>query len=158
MTDAFDMHKINLISITSTTFVQVVKREDSLAVGLWIPVVEASLPKQKNPVTNDSSVSKDAMLSSSTFLGQSSGSSRRAAVSSSRDMMVGSEADHSRSRTTDASPGAFRRVVNAQRSSPVSSSEPKRSSGRNTSNIKNYESTLKGMECLNFDADERLHY
>ncbi|XP_058073934.1 casein kinase 1-like protein 2 [Magnolia sinica] len=124
------------------------------------PAVNAgSLSKQKNPVANDSAVTKDTMLSSSTFLGRSSGSSRRAAVSSSRDAIVGSEADHSRSRTTEASPGGFRKVVSAQRSSPVGSSEPKRSSsGRNASNIKNYESTLKGMECLNFDTEERLHY
>lgn len=98
-------------------------------------------------------------LSSSTFLGRSSGSLRRAAVSSSREAFVGSEVDPSRSRTTDASPGGFRRVISTQRSSPVGSLEPKRSSSaRNTSNIKNYESTLKGIEGLNFDTDERLKY
>ncbi|XP_077254196.1 casein kinase 1-like protein 2 [Tasmannia lanceolata] len=118
-----------------------------------------SLSKQKSPVGNESTVSKDVMLSGSTFMGRSSGSSRRAAVSGSRDAMVASEADTARPRTTEASPGAFRKVTSAQRSSPVGSSEPKRSSSvRNPSNIKNYESTLKGIECLNFDTDERLHY
>ncbi|XP_042496161.1 casein kinase 1-like protein 2 [Macadamia integrifolia] len=125
------------------------------------PIINSgSLSKQKSPVANDSTVNKDAMLSSSYLLGRTSGSSRRAAVSSSRDaVMVGSESDPSRPRTTDASPGAFRKVASAQRSSPVASAEHKRtSSSRNTSNIKNYESTLKGIEGLNFDNDERLQY
>ncbi|KAK1312252.1 Casein kinase I isoform delta-like [Acorus calamus] len=125
-----------------------------------------SLSKQKNPVANDSVVTKDASFSNPNFLGRSSGSSRRAAVSSSRDVMTGSsDVDMmTRPRTTDASPGAaFRKISSGQRSSPVSGSaeQPKRSSsGRNntSSNIKNYESTLKGIECLNFDTDERLHY
>eukprot|EP00262_Sarcandra_glabra_P002792 TRINITY_DN1317_c0_g3_i1.p1 TRINITY_DN1317_c0_g3~~TRINITY_DN1317_c0_g3_i1.p1 ORF type:complete len:475 (-),score=84.66 TRINITY_DN1317_c0_g3_i1:524-1948(-) len=121
-------------------------------------VTSGNLSKQKNPVANDAAIAKDAMLSS-TFLGRSGGSSRRAAVSSSRDAMVGSEADPSRPRTMEASPGGFRKVVSGQRSSPVGSSEPKRSSsGRNASNIKNYESTLKGIEGLNFDTDERMQY
>ncbi|KAJ8645041.1 hypothetical protein MRB53_006789 [Persea americana] len=112
------------------------------------PAINAgSLSKQKNPVANESAVGRDAMLSSSTFLGRSSGSSRRAAVSSSRDALVGSEADSSRPRTTDASPGGFRRIISAQRSSTVDTLEPKRSSsGWNTSNVKNYESTLRGIE------------
>ncbi|XP_077210572.1 casein kinase 1-like protein 2 isoform X2 [Tasmannia lanceolata] len=120
-----------------------------------------SISKQKSPVANDSAVSKDVMLSGSTFLGRSSGSGslRRAAVSSSRDAMVGSEAESTRPRTTDTGSGGFRKVASAQRSSPVGSSEPKRSSSvRNPSNIRNYESTLKGIESLNFDTDERLQY
>ncbi|KAK1266154.1 Casein kinase I isoform delta-like [Acorus gramineus] len=121
-----------------------------------------SLSKQKNPVANDSVATKEAMFSNPNFLGRSSGSSRRAVVSSSRDMMTGSEVDMTRPRTTDASPGTFRKVPSGQRSSPVSgSAEPKRSSSsrNNTaSNVRNYESTLKGIECLNFDTDERLHY
>jgi casein kinase 1 len=68
--------------------------------------------------------------------------------------------DPSRSRTTDASPGAFRRISGPQRSSPpVDSAEPKRSSSaRHSSNPKNYESALKGIEGLNFDGDERVQY
>ncbi|OAY82356.1 Casein kinase I isoform delta-like [Ananas comosus] len=122
-------------------------------------VNSGSLSKQKTPVVNDSSGTKDAMLSSSTFLGRSSGSSRRAAVSSSRDV-AGPEIDQSRTRTTDASPGTFRKLSGPQRSSPpVGSAEPKRSSsGRHSSNIRNYESTLKGIEGLNFDGDERVKY
>ncbi|RVW43973.1 Casein kinase 1-like protein 2 [Vitis vinifera] len=119
------------------------------------------LSKQKSPVASDLAVSKDAMLSSSHFLGRSSGSSRRAAVSSSRDAAImGSESDPSRAHTTEASPGAaVRRISSGQRSSPVGSSDPKRtSSGRNITNIKNYESTIRGIENLNFDNDERVHY
>ncbi|KAJ8485954.1 hypothetical protein OPV22_018439 [Ensete ventricosum] len=113
-----------------------------------------SLSKQKAPVGNDPSINKDAMFSSSNFLGRSSGSSRRAAVSSSRDMS-GVEADQSRSRTADASPGTFRKVSSARRSSPIGSMEHRYTSGRNVSAIKNYESTLKGIEALNFDGEER---
>ncbi|XP_010242267.1 PREDICTED: casein kinase 1-like protein 2 [Nelumbo nucifera] len=125
------------------------------------PAINAgSLSKQKSPVANDSALTKDAMLPSSIYLGRTGGSSRRAAVSSSRDAaIVGGEPDPSRPRATEASPGAFRKVGSGQRSSPIGSSEPRRtSSGRNTSNIKNYESTLKGIECLHFDNDERLQY
>ncbi|KAF8388794.1 hypothetical protein HHK36_025474 [Tetracentron sinense] len=125
------------------------------------PAINAgSLSKQKSPVANDSTVNKDAILSSSTFMGRSSGSSRRAAVSSSREaVMGGSDSVPARPRTTEASPGEFGKMASGQRGSPVGSSEPKRTpSGRNTSNIKNYESTLKGIESLHFDSDERLHY
>ncbi|KAK9275098.1 hypothetical protein L1049_022357 [Liquidambar formosana] len=123
-------------------------------------ITAGSLSKQKSPVANDSTVAKDTMLPSSTFLGRSSGSSRRAAVSSSRDAgIVGSESDPSRSRTTEASPGAVRKISSGQRSPPVGSSDPRRtSSSRNTSNVKNYETTLKGIERLHFDTDERVHY
>uniref|UniRef100_A0A5B6ZPN3 non-specific serine/threonine protein kinase n=1 Tax=Davidia involucrata TaxID=16924 RepID=A0A5B6ZPN3_DAVIN len=124
------------------------------------PVNAGSLSKQKSPVANDSAMAKDSMLLGSNFL-RSSGSSRRPAVSSSRDpVIVGSESDPYRLRATDASPGAIRKISSAaQRSSPVVSSDHKRSSsGRIPSNIKNFESTLKGIEGLHFNNDERLHY
>ncbi|KAK9142306.1 hypothetical protein Syun_011706 [Stephania yunnanensis] len=118
-----------------------------------------SISKQKSPVAAESAGAKDAMIQTSTsnFLGRSSGSSRRAAISSSRDALIGSDSDPSRPRTTEASPGAFRKISSTQRSSPVGSSEPKRtSSGRNIStNMKTFESTLKGIESLSFDNDER---
>lgn len=97
-------------------------------------------------------------LDSSNLLGRSSGSLRRPAVSSSRDAITGSEsAEPSRPRTSEASLGMFRKVAGAQRSSPAGSSEPPKpiSSGRNISNIKNYESTLKGIQGLSFGNDER---
>lgn len=97
-------------------------------------------------------------LSSSTFLVKPGGLSRRAAVSSSHDLMMGTEVDLSHPRTTDATPGGFRKI-SVHRTSPVESSDPKRSSsGRNASNIKSYESTLRGIESLKFDSDERLQY
>ncbi|XP_057978497.1 casein kinase 1-like protein 2 [Malania oleifera] len=117
-----------------------------------------SLSKQKSPVATDPHVTKDSMLPSSNFL-RSSGSSRRAAVSSSRDVVIiGSESDPSRPRTADASPGVLRKISSGQRSSPIGSSDHKRASGRNTSNIKNFESALKGIEGLHFNNDERVHY
>ncbi|KAG0492106.1 hypothetical protein HPP92_005208 [Vanilla planifolia] len=133
------------------------------------PLNLGNASKQKSPVPNDTSVPKEAVLSSSTFLGRPSSSSRHAVVSSSRDLTVGSETDPSRSRTTDASPGAFRatdvsplgfrRTSGALRSPPLASAEPGRSSsGRHQSNMRNYESTLKGIEGLNFDNDEKAHY
>jgi casein kinase 1 len=97
-------------------------------------------------------------LSGSNFL-RSSGSSRRGVISSNRDVVLtGSEADPSRPDTTDANPGAFRKISSGQRSSPVISSEHRPSSGRNASNIKNFESTLRGIETLHFNSDERVQY
>ncbi|KAL5203151.1 hypothetical protein ABZP36_014103 [Zizania latifolia] len=123
------------------------------------PAINAgSLAKQKSPISHDQSTSKDAVFSSSTFLGRSSGSSRRPAVSSSRE--ANTEADQLRSRTTDASPGAFQRSA-APRWSPqmVDPSDARRtSSGRHPSNAKNYESTIRGIQGLNFDGDDRIQY
>ena len=98
-------------------------------------------------------------LSSANILGQSSGSSRRVAVSSSRDAFVGAESDV-RARNAEASPGAAHRITTGQRSSPVGSSDPKRvvSSGRNASHAKNYDSAVRGMESLQLENDERAHY
>ncbi|XVF25165.1 hypothetical protein REPUB_Repub13aG0189800 [Reevesia pubescens] len=114
-----------------------------------------SLAKQKSPVANDPPLAKDpmGMLSGSNFL-RSRGSSRRAAVSSSRDAAITvSDSEPSHLRTIDARAGALPKI-------PVLSSENKRSTpGRNTSNnIKNIESALRGIERLHFSNDERLHY
>ncbi|RWW31808.1 hypothetical protein GW17_00003561 [Ensete ventricosum] len=117
--------------------------------GLTPPVANDKQSGDPHPRTKNTII-----FSSSNFLGRSSGSSRRAAVSSSRDMS-GVEADQSRSRTADASPGTFRKVSSARRSSPIGSMEHRYTSGRNVSAIKNYESTLKGIEALNFDGEER---
>ncbi|KAK9211880.1 hypothetical protein WN943_001258 [Citrus x changshan-huyou] len=126
------------------------------------PVINSgSFSKQKSPVVNEPTMTKDTMLSSSNFLGRSGGGSSRraAAVSSSRDAFVGSETEPQRSRTTEASPGAMHRISSGPRGSPIGSSDPKRSSsGRNTTHIKTYETTLKGIESLHFDTDERVHY
>lgn len=98
-------------------------------------------------------------LSSSNF-SRPSGSARRPAVSSSRDaVIVGSESDMSRPQTTDASSGTFRKITGGQRSSPIVSSEHNRTTtGRNIPNAKNLESTLRGIESLHFNNDERVQY
>lgn len=93
-------------------------------------------------------------MSNNNILGRSAGSSRRVAVSSSRDAFGGSESDPYRARTTDASPGAHR-ISSGRRSSPVESSDPSR---RHTSQSRNYETTLKGIEGLHLDNEERVHY
>ncbi|KAK4267269.1 hypothetical protein QN277_024069 [Acacia crassicarpa] len=116
------------------------------------------LSRQKAPVPSDSNISKDGMLSGSNFF-RPSGSSRRAAVSSSRDAAtVGSETEPSRPVAVDASPAALRKISAAPRSSPLVSVEQSRtSSGRSPANIKNFETTLRGIESLHFN-DERVQY
>lgn len=88
-----------------------------------------SLLKQKTPISADDT-SKEHVVS--TFMVRpTGGSSRRAPITGS----------------------------GAQRNSSVLLTEPKRSSsGRHTSNIGKYESTLKGIEGLNFQNDGRFHY
>lgn len=124
------------------------------------PAINAgSLAKQKSPIRHDQSTSKEAVFSSSTFLGRSSGSSRRPAVSSSREPST--DADQTRSRTTDASPGAFQRSALPRWSPQMADSSDTRrsSSGRHpSSSAKNYESTVRGIQGLNFDGDDRNHY
>ncbi|XP_041017039.1 casein kinase 1-like protein 2 [Juglans microcarpa x Juglans regia] len=121
------------------------------------PLINAGgFSKQKSAVVNDSTAAKDSMLSSSNFL-RSSASSRRAAASSNRDaVIISSEADPSRTNTADASAGALLKISSGQRSSPVISSEHRTPSARNASNIKNLDSTLRGIESLRFNNDERV--
>ncbi|KAM3349588.1 hypothetical protein ACQJBY_022488 [Aegilops geniculata] len=112
-----------------------------------------SLSKQKSPVRPDVSAPKEAVLSSSTFLGRSGVSSRRPAVSSSRDL-PSSEAEPSRSRAPDVSPGTFQRNSAPRRTSQtLDYSDP-----RHKSNSNNYESTIRGIRGLNFNANDRIHY
>ncbi|KAL6881956.1 hypothetical protein ACP4OV_011428 [Aristida adscensionis] len=122
-------------------------------------VTAGSLSKQKSPVRQELSTSKDAVFPSSTFMGRSSGSLRRPTVSSSREAQT-SEAEPSRGRTLDTSPGAFQRNAPPRRTSQVLDYLDQRhsSSGRHVSNTKNYESTLRGIQGLNFDANDRIHY
>ncbi|CAL9123962.1 casein kinase I isoform delta-like [Musa troglodytarum] len=123
------------------------------------PAVHAgTLAKQKTPPRNEPSVNKEAAFSSSTFLGQSGGSSRRAVVSSSQDMW-GSGADQSCTHTTEQSPRTICKVSSSEGNSPSDSADPRgTSAGRNLANIKNYEFTLKGIKGLSFDHDKRIRY
>lgn len=125
---------------------------DSSRRRLSAPIVNSvSLPKQKHAVPNDAAISRDAILSGSTLLGRG-GSSRRAAMSSSRDAFAGSD-EPQQSRTTDSGLGGMHRI-----SPGGGSSDPKRSSSARAANVKNYESALKGIEGLHVDGDERVHY
>ncbi|KAK1377776.1 Non-specific serine/threonine protein kinase [Heracleum sosnowskyi] len=81
-----------------------------------------SLSKQKSPVANDSTVSKDATAASSNILGRSGGSFKRSVISSGRETFnLGKESDATNSRTTDASPGTMQKTSSGQRSSPLAS-------------------------------------
>ncbi|KAL1810607.1 casein kinase 1-like protein 2 [Daucus carota subsp. sativus] len=115
-----------------------------------MPFISGSLSKQKSPIADE--------IPGSNIM-RSSGSSRRPAVSSSREPgIAGADFDSSRARTTDASPGTVGKISNtAQRNSPVLSSDQKHSTSSRNPNMKNLESTLKGIEGLHI-KDERLHY
>ncbi|KAG6723302.1 hypothetical protein I3842_03G201600 [Carya illinoinensis] len=111
-------------------------------------LTSGTFTSQRSPLVNDSAISNNAALSNSLRL--PSGSSRRAAVSSSRDAFVESESDPSQSRTTEASPGAAHRISGGQRNLPVGSSDPRCTpTGRNTS--RNYEGALRGIGTLQLD-------
>ena len=105
-------------------------------------------------------------------MGRSSGSSRRPAVSSSREpsMDADREQQQARSRTTDASPGGtFQRSLPRWSPQPQagpgehsssdannnSNRRPSSGGGRQSSSaVRNYESTLRGIQGLNFDGDD----
>ncbi|CAH8334721.1 unnamed protein product [Eruca vesicaria subsp. sativa] len=114
-----------------------------------------NLAKQKAPVSSDPALSKDVMLSSSSFL-RATGSSRRAAVSSSREAAVpGTDSEPSNLQTIEAGASSNPKI-HGGRSSPIVSSENNKLSSSspsrgNTSLMKNnYESNLKGIESLRF--------
>lgn len=93
-------------------------------------------------------------------MGRSSGSLRRGLVSGSRETFtMGNDSDPTHSRTPEVSPGTMHKLSGGHRSSPLGGSSDPRyaSSGRNTSGIKNYETTIKGIEALHFDDEERAH-
>ncbi|KAH9612725.1 hypothetical protein KSS87_005107, partial [Heliosperma pusillum] len=112
-----------------------------------------SLPKQKSPVGNDPASAKDAMLSNSVM--RTNSSARRVVGSSSRDaVFAGSEADTSRPGIGDPT---LNKVTSGHRSSPfVSSEHPRAYSGRVSSNEPNLESTIRKIESLNVNNQERL--
>ncbi|XP_047946654.1 casein kinase 1-like protein 2 isoform X1 [Salvia hispanica] len=122
-------------------------------------ITNARISREKSPAATDSA-SKDALLSNSTFFGRSSGTLRRGTVSGSRETFtLGNDSDPSRSRTPEASPATANKTSSGQRSFPLggSSNAKHTSSGMNNSGIKNYDSTIKGIESLHFDDEERFH-
>ncbi|CAD6231169.1 unnamed protein product [Miscanthus lutarioriparius] len=117
-----------------------------------------SLAKQKSPVRQEVSTSKDAVFASSAILGRSSGSLRRPAVPSSR---VPTSEALLHSRTPDGSLGAFQRNIPPHRSSQTLEYLDRSGvslSGRFMPNTKSYESTLRGIQGLNVDANDRIRY
>ncbi|CAA3017432.1 casein kinase I-like [Olea europaea subsp. europaea] len=93
-----------------------------------------SLSRQKGILANDSSMGKE--ISSSNI-----GSSRRPAISSSRDLLASENI---------ASPGTLRQI------SPLVSLDQKLASSTRT--IKDFKSNLKGIKSLNLGNDEKVHY
>jgi casein kinase 1 len=117
-------------------------------------VTAGSLSKNKSPVpvTHDPSpvaASRDGLLSSSTFSGRPGGSSRRAVVSSSTSSLQA---------PAHISPGgSFTRfaATGPRRTSPTdftSSSNRNYCNNIEASNLRNYESTLKGIQGLHFET------
>ncbi|XP_071697321.1 casein kinase 1-like protein 2 [Rutidosis leptorrhynchoides] len=93
-----------------------------------------NLAREKSPVANDATMSTDAMMSSSAIGGRASGSMRR------DDMDLS---------------GRSRFTVTREKSLPqaVGSSDPR---NKNVAAAKKYETTLKGMEGLNFEDEEKV--
>ncbi|KAL2480119.1 casein kinase 1-like protein 2 [Abeliophyllum distichum] len=105
-----------------------------------------SLSRQKSPVTNVSMI-KDAMTSTSTFMGRAGGS-RQVFSGSHHTFSLGNDSDPTCSRTLEASPGAVHKF-----------SDPRHTyTKRDICSIKNHESTIKGIESLHFDDIERVNH
>ncbi|XP_059633138.1 casein kinase 1-like protein 2 isoform X2 [Cornus florida] len=95
-----------------------------------------SLAKQKSPVANDSAAIRDSLF------------------------FMEDEFDPAYTRTIQAGPGTLHKLSSGHNSSPIGGSSNAKCtlSSRNNSTIKNYESTLKGIENLRFDDEGRAHY
>jgi casein kinase 1 len=87
---------------------------------------------------------------------QGGSSSRRAVISSSRPAGSTEVMDSSRSLSSKVGPISLR-SSGVQRSSPVASAEPKRTvtSRHQSSNMRNYEAALKGVESLSVEVEQR---
>uniref|UniRef100_A0A2P2PSG2 Casein kinase n=1 Tax=Rhizophora mucronata TaxID=61149 RepID=A0A2P2PSG2_RHIMU len=128
---------------------------DSARRRLSGPILSSgSYAKQKGPAA------KDTVLASSTFLGHSSGALQQAAaISSGCDVFAGSESDPQCSQITEARPGATQKISSWPQIPPLGSLDPRQSSSpKNIFHLKTYESSIKGIENLSFDTDEKVHY
>ncbi|KAJ1687848.1 hypothetical protein LUZ63_019238 [Rhynchospora breviuscula] len=130
-------------------------RYDQVAPPQPAAVTAGSLSKNKSavPGTHDPSpvpASRDGLLSSSNFLGRSGGSSRRAAVSSSTNNLAGPA-------PIIPPGGSFTRFAGTgpRRTSPTdftsSSSNRNYCNPTDAADLRNYESTLKGIQGLHFE-------
>ncbi len=83
-------------------------------------------------------------------------SSRRATISSSRPLGSTELPDSSGSLSSKMVPISLR-TSGTQRGSPVASAEPKRTvtSRHQSSNMRNYEAALKGVESLSVEVEQR---
>ncbi|KAK4757749.1 hypothetical protein SAY87_019050 [Trapa incisa] len=114
-----------------------------------VTVNSGSFLKQRSPATNDSAITKDAMISRSAIFGRSNGSLRPLAFS-------GTESESFRGRTTGASPAPQERISSGQRVSPqLGLSDGRRISRRSITHAREYEAALKGIEKLRFSSDGR---
>ncbi|XP_047327389.1 casein kinase I-like [Impatiens glandulifera] len=122
-----------------------------------LPLNGGGITKHHKTPVDDSPTTKDTMLSGSDML-RSRGSSRRPAVSSSRDPGIEGDTAHFHGRYESTSDLQRISRVTTDRSSPVFASTDQRRppSGRNSSsNIKNFVSTLKGMENLHLNTERK---
>ncbi|KAL9690163.1 hypothetical protein QQ045_010559 [Rhodiola kirilowii] len=99
---------------------------------------------------------KETMLLDSNHIDQLSRPSRLAAVSSSQiGGTYSKEPDLSRHRTDEVSARAVVRIPSTQQNLRGLSSEPKHPSYRSSTNVRNLETTLKGIESLHFNNTEK---
>lgn len=95
-------------------------------------------------------------MHTSSYATRGGSSSRRAVLSSSRPSGSAEVVDSSRTMTSKIGPTSLRTSGGMQRSSPVASSDPKRTvpSRHPQPNMRIYEAALKGVESLSVEADQ----
>ncbi|GAB2269220.1 Casein kinase 1-like protein 1 [Dionaea muscipula] len=110
------------------------------------------LSRHKSPAINDEAAIRDPVLSSSSFARPST--AKRATGSSSRGAVAfGSNSDPSRI-ITDTILATFQKVSSRHKTSPIQPSDNPPVSGI-TSKAKNLESTIKGLEGINVNNEEK---
>ncbi|KAG0578462.1 hypothetical protein KC19_4G024800 [Ceratodon purpureus] len=120
-------------------------------------------PKHKSPGADEGTAKETAVgglaeperMHASSFV-RGGSSSRRAVLSSSRPAGSSEAVDGSRSLTSKIGPTSLRTSGGMQRSSPVASTDPKRTvSNRHLPpNLRNYDAALKGVESLSVEVDQ----
>jgi len=128
-----------------------------------LPSGSMEAPKHKSPGLDDTTAKEGGLpgmteperVHSSSYV-RGGSSSRRAVISSSRPAGSTEVMDSSRSLSSKVGPISLR-SSGVQRSSPVASAEPKRTvtSRHQSSNMRNYEAALKGVESLSVEVEQR---